>query len=474
MNMAQHDTREIIRQTMQAEQIAGPAIESFLDAVERVQQGETGMIPESEITPARDIPRFDDLPEPTANDASLLRQLAVIKLNGGLGTSMGLAGPKSLLQVRGNDTFLDFIARQILRLRQIAGGTHPVFLLMNSFSTREQSLGSLQKYPTLANADGSLDFVQNKVPKLDAETLLPLEWPADPALQWCPPGHGDLYPSLLGNGDLLQRLLDDGVNYLFVSNADNLGATVDMRLLRHFAKEGLSFLMEVAGRTESDRKGGHLARRLSNERLLLRESAQCPEGDLHEFHDIDKHQYFNTNNLWIRLDAIRNALQSGGGKISLPLIRNRKTIDPQDPDSPAVLQLESAMGAAIECFDDAGAVAVPRSRFAPVKTTSDLLAVRSDAYVAAEHESVLRLASVRQSVPPRLELDPQHYKLVGDFDRLFPHGPPSLIDCSTLHVHGPVLFEPGTLIEGEVSIENRSDTVRPLPAGTYADTVIRL
>lgn len=472
--MAEHDTREILRQTMHSEGVAGPAIDAFLDAVERVQQGETGMIREAEIAPAEDVLRFEDLPEAAAEDTSLLQQLAVIKLNGGLGTGMGLAGPKSLLRVRGNDTFLDFIARQILRLRGLTGGKHPAFLLMNSFNTHEESLAYLQKYPALPNADGSLDFVQSKVLKLDPETLLPVAWPDDPALQWCPPGHGDLYPSLLGNGDLLQRLLDDGVQYLFVSNADNLGATVDLRLLRHFAHEGLSFLMEVAGRTESDRKGGHLARRLSNGRLLLRESAQCPKGDLHEFHDIDKHPFFNTNNLWIRLDAIRDALHSGGGKISLPLIRNRKTVDPQDSNSPAVLQLESAMGAAIECFDHSGAVAVPRSRFVPVKTTGDLLAVRSDAYVTAEEDSVLRLAPSRQGVPPRIELDSQHYKLVGDFEQLFPHGPPSLVDCSALHVHGPVLFEPHTLIEGEVTVENGSDTVRPLPAGTYADTVVRL
>lgn len=472
--MAEHDTQETIRQTMLTEGIARPAIDAFLDAVERVQQGATGMIGEAEIAPAQDVSRFEDLPEAPAEETSLLRQLAVIKLNGGLGTGMGLAGPKSLLQVRGNDTFLDFIARQMLRLRTMTGEKHPAFLLMNSFNTREESLAYLQKYPSLPNADGSLDFVQNKVPKLDPETLLPLEWPTDPALQWCPPGHGDLYPSLLGNGDLMQRLLDEGVQYLFVSNADNLGATVDLRLLRHFATEGLSFLMEVAQRTESDRKGGHLARRLADGRLLLRESAQCPKRDLEEFYDIEKHQFFNTNNLWIRLDAIRDALHRGGGKISLPLIRNRKTVDPQNSNSPAVLQLESAMGAAIECFDHSGAVAVPRSRFAPVKTTSDLLAVRSDAYVTGEEDSVLRLAPSRQGVPPRIELDLQYYRLVDDFEQLFPHGPPSLIDCSALHVRGPVLFEPGTLIEGEVTVENGSATVRPLPAGTYADTVVRL
>jgi UTP--glucose-1-phosphate uridylyltransferase len=472
--MGEQDPRAIIRRRMRRASVSEPAIDAFLDAVCRLQAGESGMIREAEIAPVQQVARFEDFPQSDDDDATLLRRLCVIKLNGGLGTGMGLAGPKSLLRVRGQDTFLDFIARQILRLRRITGGMHPAFLLMNSFNTRDDSLAYLQQYPSLPNADGSLDFVQSKVPKLDPDELLPIEWPADPALEWCPPGHGDLYPSLLGNGGLLQKLLDEGVLYLFVSNADNLGATVDLRMLRHFAESGLSFLMEVAPRTESDRKGGHLARRLSDGRLLLREAAQCPTADLHEFHDIDRHRYFNTNNLWIRLDAVRDALGSGGGAISLPLIRNRKNVDPQNNQSPPVLQLESAMGAAIECFERSDAVVVPRSRFAPVKTTNDLLAVRSDAYVTADEDSVLLLAASRQGLPPRIDLDPQRYMLVEGFERLFSHGPPSLIDCSALHVRGAVLFEPGTIIEGEVTVENGSGTVRPLPAGTYADTVVRL
>jgi UTP--glucose-1-phosphate uridylyltransferase len=461
-----------LRAAMEAEGISPPAIQAFLDAVRRLEEGETGLIPEAGIAPVDEVPRFEDLPE--AGGSELLQQLAVVKLNGGLGTGMGLAGPKSLLNVRGEDTFLDFIARQILRLRSATGGTHPAFLLMNSFTTRPASLEYLAKYEDLPNADGSLDFVQNKVPKLDPQTLLPVQWDADPSLQWCPPGHGDLYPSLLGNDNLLDRLLGEGIQYLFVSNADNLGATVDPRLLRYFADSGMAFLMEVAQRTESDRKGGHLARRRSGGRLLLRESAQCSSEDRDQFQDIRRHRFFNTNNLWIRLDAVREALAAGEGTISLPLIRNRKTIDPQDSGSPPVLQLESAMGAAIERFENTGAVLVPRSRFAPVKTTSDLLAVRSDAYVTAEENSVLRLADSRQGVPPHVDLDPQHYNLIDDFERLFPEGPPSLVDCGTLQVRGPVEFTAGTRIEGDVKINNHSPSLKLLPASTYADATVEL
>ena len=60
----------------------------------------------------------------------------------------------------------------------------------------------------------------------------------------CPPGHGDIYPSLLGSG-FLDRLLSKGVKYLFVSNSDNLGATLDVDLLAYFAKTDKAFIMEV-------------------------------------------------------------------------------------------------------------------------------------------------------------------------------------------------------------------------------------
>ena len=176
---------------------------------------------------------------------------------------------------------------------------------------------------------------------------------------------------------------------------DNLGATVDLKLLRYFADSGFSFLMEVAARTAADRKGGHLTRRRSDGRLVLRESAQCPKEDEAQFQDIARHRFFNTNNLWIDLQALKAALAANDGLIPLPPIMNKKTVDPRDASSPAVIQLETAMGAAIECFQGAGAIEVSRIRFAPVKTTSDLLAVRSDAYELTE-DFCLRLHPSRQ------------------------------------------------------------------------------
>ena len=451
--------------------VAVPTITAFLGAVRKVVAGERGMVPETAVEAVASLPGLDELPEPARGSASLLQQLVVVKLNGGLGTSMGLEGAKALLPVRSGATFLDFIARQILHLRATTGGREPAFYLMDSFSTQSDTLEYLRKYPTLS-AGEPIDFLQNMVPKLDAKTFEPVPWPAQPELEWCPPGHGDIFPSLLGSG-LLDRLLANGIKFMFVSNSDNLGATVDTKLLRHFADEGLSFLMEVAARTAADRKGGHLTRRRSDGRLLLREAAQCPKEDDASFQDIDRHRFFNTNNLWVRLDHLREELERNDGALPLPLITNFKTVDPRDPASTKVLQLESAMGSAIECFDRAGAVVVPRTRFAPVKATSDLLALRSDAYrVTEDHRLVL--VEERRGVPPLVDLDPRSYKLVRDFEQFFREGAPSLVRCVSLKVTGPLRFAGSVVCEGNVEFMNGSSETKTVPTGRYRDQTVQL
>ena len=458
----------VISRKMRQENVSEPAITAFLQAVRKVQAGDTGLLPESSIDPVATLPRLNDLPELSAASQGLLQQLAVIKLNGGLGTGMGLDRAKSLMAVKEQETFLDLIAKQIYHLR----GKHPypAFYLMNSFSTRDDTLEYLKKYPAL-NGDGPLDFLQSKVPKLDAKTLEPISWPRDPDSEWCPPGHGDIYPSLLASG-LLENLLAHGIKFLFVSNSDNLGATVDLRILEDFANSGHSFLMEVAERTPADRKGGHLARRKQDGRFLLRESAQCPRSDEAQFQDITRHRFFNTNNLWLRLDHLKTALDANGGALSLPLIANSKTVDPRDPASPKVLQLESAMGAAIECFPQTGALVVPRTRFAPVKTTADLLALRSDAYRITEDYRV-ELDSSRQGQPPVIELD-SCYKMIADFESFFPSGAPSLLKCESIKINGPIEFQSGVSCEGNVQIVNKSGERRTLKTGVYRNETIQL
>ena len=457
--------REAILQKAKQEQLPGPTVDAFLRAVTKVAEGASGLIGESAIEPVVGLPQTEHLAVSDDRAGDLVKRLAVIKLNGGLGTGMGLAGPKSLLKVKGDQCFLDFIAQQILQFRSDFGGKLPAFYLMNSFSTQADTLSFLDKYPGIADEDGRLDFLQSKVPKLLADTLEPAASAEDPTVSWCPPGHGDIYPSLISSG-LLESLLSRGVKYLFVSNSDNLGATVDCAILSHFADSGAGFMMEVARRTEADSKGGHLARRLSDGRLILRESAQCPDDETEQFRDVNRYTYFNTNNLWIQIERLQEELDRRDGVLELPIIKNRKTLDPRDASSPKVLQLESAMGAAIECFEQSTAVEVPRSRFSPVKTTADLLSLWSDAYVkTADHRLVLD--ERRGGKPPTVSLDSKHYKLMNDFEQRFAAGVPSMIDCERLEVIGDVVFEAGVVLQGAVQISNLTGEQKTLGAGIY-------
>ncbi len=450
---------------MEAEGLSDSAIRAFRASYAALMAGETGMIPESTIQPAEDLPFAGDLTPPDASRAAdLLKQTVLLKLNGGLGTGMGLEKAKSLLPVRGEDTFLDLIAQQVLRMRAQTGSEVPLFMLMNSFSTSTDTAAHLDaRFPQLGGRE-AWELMQNKVPKVMADTLEPATWSANPPQEWCPPGHGDIYACLAGSG-WLERLIEGGIRYAFVSNSDNLGATLDPSILTWFADSGMPFAMEVTRRTESDKKGGHLAVRLSDGRFLLRESAQCPKEDEGHFQSIDVHRYFNTNNLWIDLQALQEALNANEGLIPLPPIMNKKTLDPRDPSSPAVIQLETAMGAAIECFAGAGAIEVPRLRFAPVKTTSDLLAVRSDAYELTE-DFCLRLHPSRKGQPPHLQLDPKLCKLVDGLEQNFPHTP-SLLNCRSLVVKGPVVCGPGVIFQGDAVIENETGVPMDLSAGTY-------
>ncbi|MGB0580554.1 MAG: UTP--glucose-1-phosphate uridylyltransferase [Limisphaerales bacterium] len=438
-----------IREKMTSAGVSEVAIRAFEHNVAILASGAQMMIPEDDIRPVESLPKLEDLPScPEGDVCGLLESTVILKLNGGLGTGMGLQKAKSLLEVRDGMNFLDLAACQILALRKRFG--MPLqFLLMNSFSTSEDTREFLQKYPELGDP-AALEFVQSKAPKLDAESMAPVDWPADPDHEWCPPGHGDLYPAILSSGKLAE-LLDSGVRYAFVSNSDNLGATLNLDLLNHFAKSGTPFLMEVTRRTEADRKGGHLAVDAKGEGLLLREAAQCPDADSDKFQDIDRHRFFNTNNLWINLERLKQALDDQGGFLPLSVIRNGKTVDPRDQTSPEVIQLETAMGAAISCFEDATAVEVPRTRFAPVKTTADLLALRSDAYVVTD-DFRLELHPDRKGVPPVIKLDSDHFKMVDQLEAAIADGVPSLLNCDRLEVKGRVKFDPDLPLSGKVAL----------------------
>lgn len=449
------------RDVMTEAGVAPAAIETFTRFYRLLESGETGVVREADVEPLTDVVHRDTLQvdEDAAREA--LARTAIIKLNGGLGTSMGMDRAKSLLTVRdagpggegGSLTFLDVIVGQVRAARARTGAPLPL-VLMNSFRTREDTLAALAPYEDLAVEGVPLDFLQNKEPKLRADDLTPVTWPADPSLEWCPPGHGDLYPALHASG-VLRALLDAGFRYASVSNSDNLGAAPDAAMAGWFAASGAPFAAEVARRTPADRKGGHLVVRRSDGRIVLRETAQTLPEDADAASDIARHRYFNTNNLWFDLEALAAALDASGGVLELPLIRNTKTVDPTDPASPQVVQIESAMGAAVEVFDGAVAIEVGRDRFLPVKTTNDLLLLRSDVYRLDDDHRL-----VAQVDAPLVDLDRAHFTVVADFDARFADGAPSLRGARSLTVRGEWTFGGGVEVVGDARLDDAGGASR--------------
>ena len=432
------------------------AIETFAHYYRLLEHGETGLIAESSIEPV-DIEALADVSVPDDVAAEALRRTAIIKLNGGLGTSMGMDRAKSLLCVRRGLSFLDIIARQVLHLRHKYDATLPL-LFMNSFRTSADTLEALARYEDLPVDGLPLDFLQNKEPKLLASDLTPASFPRDPDLEWCPPGHGDVYTALRGSG-VLAQLLELGYRHVFISNSDNLGAVPAPDVAGWFAQSGAPFAIEAVRRTPSDKKGGHFARRKADGRLVLRETAQTAKEDLEALADLERHRYTSTNNLWIDLEALAGTLDAREGVLGLPMIRNEKTLDPSDASTPKVIQIETAMGAAIEVFEGARLIEVGRDRFVPVKTTNDLLVLRSDVY---EIGSDFVLDMVAADLP-YVELDPAHYKLVGEFDKRFPEGAPSMAKATSLKIDGDWTFGHGVQVVGAVELE--ADAAQRVPAG---------
>lgn len=453
---------------MKKEDLNESAIAAFKYNYGVLVSGADVMIPESKLDPVDKLPEYEKLKDKP--DPRLLRKTLILKLNGGLGTGMGLEKAKSLLTVTEGNSFLDLIAKQVAATKKTFK-TDLKFMLMNSFSTSKDTLEALSKYTELGTGS-DLEFVQNKAPKVTESDFSPADWSADASMEWCPPGHGDLYPALLGSGTL-EKLLKKGYRYMFVSNSDNLGATMDLKILTHFVQSGAPFMMEVAERTDADKKGGHLAKDKATGGLLLRESAQCPEEDEKEFQNVGKYKFFNTNNLWVDLAALKREFRKNDGALPLPVMKNSKTVDPRDKKSTKVLQLETAMGAAIQCFEGASALVIPRSRFAPVKTTNDLLALRSDAYLLTEDFTVV-LAPERNGVPPDVKLDGMYKFTDALEEKLIPNGPPSLIGCKKLVIEGAVKLAKGVVFKGTVTVKNTSGAEKELAAGVYEDKTVEL
>ena len=429
-------------------------VDTFAYYYAQILAGETGLISNRDIVPvsADDAQTASHVGEYAEAGKQALKHAVMIKLNGGLGTSMGLTGAKSLLEVKNSTTFLEIMLQQAAR--------HGVKLaLMNSFSTHQDTLSALDR---MKPSSPPLLFLQNKFPKVMQQDFSPATWPQDPTLEWNPPGHGDIYAAIYTSG-MLKSLINQGITYAFISNSDNLGATMDTALLGYFSQNQLPFMMEVARRTPADVKGGHIARHKDG-RLILREAAQCPQDELDAFQDINLYGFFNTNNIWINLQALARLIDKHGA-VKLPLIRNPKTLDPRDASSPKVYQAETAMGAAISLFEGATVIQVPSSRFFPVKKCNDLLAIRSDRFVFAK-EKILTTNPAVGSKGIEIDLDHRYYGKIDSFNQRFSQHIPSLVECDALKIRGDVRFEKNVSIKGRVAIKNNSSKQVVVREGT--------
>jgi UTP--glucose-1-phosphate uridylyltransferase len=446
---------------MQNEGLQPLVIDTFAYYYNQVVTGETGLVFDREIQPLEphEIADFNDLKKYAAAGRHALDQAVRIVLNGGLGTTMGLTGPKSLIEAKNGKSFLEIILKQ-------TENSGVQLALMNSFNTHDATLAALSK---LKPSPNPLQFIQHKFPKIQRQNLSPAIWPQNPELEWNPPGHGDVFTALNTSG-MLQRLLESGIQYAFIHNLDNLGACLETSLLGYFAEHQFPFMMEVAEKTAADIKGGHLARH-KNGRLILREAAQCPQDEIAAFQDIVRYRFFNTNNIWINLNSL-NILFEEDHTIHLPMILNPKTVDPRNKSSSAVFQIETAMGAAISLFDGTTAVKVPRTRFFPVKSCNDLLSLRSDCYVLGEKENLginpKRVAARRPDII-KIKLDPNFYGKTDLLEERFQEGLPSLLDCESRSIEGNVYFERDVTIKDCVSIKNSHAAPAVIKKGTMID-----
>lgn len=449
------------QQKMRSAGVPEVAIDVFSRFYGIVSEGQESFVRENTIDPLVDVHFLDEIEGSTEMEPSIshtaIGKTAIIKLNGGLGTSMGMEHAKSLLKVRDQYTFLDIIAGQVLETRATTGASLPV-IFMNSFSTDADTLAALKAYPSLQVAGLPLTILQNQEPKLRLSDLEPVEYPQDPTLEWCPPGHGDVYTVLQSSG-LLDQLIEHGYEYLNISNADNLGAYPSAEIAQWFESSGAPFVAETVQRTPADRKGGHVVVR--DGQLILRETAQTHVEDEAAAANISRHKYFNANTLWIRLRALKELLVEHNGVLPLPLIQNLKNVNPSDSSSEKVVQLEFAMGAAIELFEGAQALVIDRSRFLPVKTTNDLMLLRSDVY---ELSPDFRLSP--QIEEPLITLDKDVYALIAQFEDRFPHGVPSLRHAHSLTVVGDWAFGQGVTVVGDARLSATAGEQHVIPDGS--------
>lgn len=409
--------------------------------------------PESLVVPMKSLPSYN-----ASETAILSKKLCVLKLNGGLGTTMGCTGPKSVIEVHSELSFLDLTVSQIEHLNNQHNANVPL-ILMNSFNTHEETLKVVKKYQDIKAQ--ILSFNQSRFPRVSKENLLPLvDDPNSDKEAWYPPGHGDVYRAFVNSG-LCEEMIQQGKEYVFISNIDNLGATVNFDILNYMVKEKVDFVMEVTDKTRSDVKGGTLIEYEGKPKLF--EIAQCPPSKLDEFKSIKKFKIFNTNNLWVNLKSILNLVKENQlGQVDV--ITNYKKALGKD-----VIQLETACGAAIQFFSNAKGINVPRSRFLPVKSTSDLFVVQSNLYELQHGTLSMNKKRTYPSVP--LVNLGENFKTVSNYNARL-KSIPDILELDQLTVSGDVTFGTNVTLRGTVIIVANVGNRIDIPDGSTLENKV--
>ncbi len=455
-----------IHEKMKGAGLSEELIAEYSSRVKQVIDGETGMVNWEhvhDLVPAEDEIFLEEIQEKYPIKKETLNKVAIIKLNGGLGTSMGLSKAKSLAVIKDPYSFLEVIIKQVEFIRKKYEVQIPL-IFMDSYNTQADCQEVIKRLNFQQKAETS--FLQNKVPRLLKESLEPASF-SDPKEEWCPPGHGDIYLAMK-TSNILERLLNEGIEYLFISNGDNLGATLEPNILEYVYQNKIEFAMEMTPKTLADKKGGAIYRKVVDGKFLgyeLLETAQVPAEHEHEFSGMGKFRTFSTNNMWVSLPALRQKMAQGPLKLSL--IVNPKTIENQE-----VIQLETAMGSAIGNFSKIKGIIIPRERFAPVKKCEDILIRRSDSYILQDDYSLVmnparKILGLKENL---VSLDDEYYKKLPDFEKLFKVYP-SLLKSVSFTVKGKVEFDCKIEIEGAVTIENTGS--RPMKVSSLGQTVLK-
>jgi len=432
-------------------------VDSFMKVFNNYLFHKNDKIEWNKIKTPENLTFYDFINNPKKQNINhLLNKIAIVKLNGGLGTTMGCSGPKSAIEVTSGMSFLDLTIKQINTLNHKYSSNVPL-VLMNSFNTDSKTSQIISKYKDLVDI---YCFNQSKFPRILKETLTPLPEKSDGNNEWYPPGHGDFYQSFY-HSDTFRILKSKGIKYLFVSNIDNLGATIDLKILNYQIDKKMDFIIEVTDKTLSDVKGGTIIN--YDNRFKLLELAQVPEDKIDEFKSIKKFKIFNTNNIWVSVDAVDKMVNHKFCD-KMDVIVNNKNYN-----GDTIVQFETAIGSAIQCFPNSSmGINVPRSRFLPVKSTCDLFCVQSNLYSINEDFEL-----ISKRINPGLPVVKfgTEFKKVDDYKKRFVNIP-NVLELDHLTVSGDVFFGKNVILKGTVIIVAHYGSRIDIPEGTVLENKV--